>query len=306
MMHRLAWFATQAARSVAASPVVQLVAVSTIAVALMVLGAVGVGLVNLDGLIDRWRADADLVVFLRPNTPDSELPGLAARIEGLEGVAATRALDRQASLADLRAAFPDDAPLLDGLDRSLLPAVIEVRLAERDPEKRDAARLAVADALRAMAAFSAVDAVDDGEDLIARLQDLRTGARAGGAVLAALAVLAVVFIISNTIRLTLYARRDELEIMQLVGASDFFVRAPCYIEGAFQGAVGALLATGGLWLMVQALPREGVLPVPLGAEAGLRFLPLEAIALGTLGAALVGVLASHLATGRFIRREDER
>lgn len=304
MMHRLGWFVSQAARSIGASPVVQVVAVSTIAVALMVLGAVGVGLVNLDGLIDRWRADADLVVFARPSTPDTELPALAARIEAVDGVAATRTLDRDAALADLRAAFPDDAPLLDGLDESLLPAVIEVRLAERNAERRDGARATVAEALRAMAAFDAVDAVDDGADLIARLEGLRTGARAGGAVLAALAILAVIFIISNTIRLTLYARRDELEIMQLVGATDLFIRAPCYLEGAFQGAAGALVATGGLWLLIQALPRGGLLPVPLGAEAGLRFLPVEAVVAGALGAALVGVLASHLATGRFIRRED--
>lgn len=306
MMHRLLWFVIQAGRAMGASPVVQLVAVSTIAVALMVLGAVGVGLVNLDGLIDRWRADADLVVFLRPQTPDAELSALAARIEALDGVGATRTLDRDAALSDLRAAFPDDAPLLDGLDRSLLPAVIEVRLAAGDAAERDRLRAAVADELRGMAAFSAVDAVDDGADLIQRLEDLRTGARAGGAVLAALALLAVVFIISNTIRLTLYARRDELEIMQLVGATDLFVRAPCYIEGAVQGAAGALLATAGLWVMVRALPEEGLLPVPIGADVGLRFLPLEAIVLGTLGAALVGVLASHLATGRFIRRDDDR
>jgi len=304
MMHRLGWFVTQAARSMGASPVVQVVAVSTIAVALMVLGAVGIGLVNLDGLIDRWRADADLVVFARPGTPDDALPGLAARIEALPGVAATRALDRDAALADLGSAFPDDAPLLDGIDRALLPAVIEVRLAERDPRRQDAARAEVAGAIREMAAFDTVDTVDDGADLIARLERLRTGARAGGAVLAALAVLAVIFIISNTIRLTLYARRDELEIMQLVGASDLFIRAPCYIEGALQGAAGAVLAAGGLWLVLEALPHEGLSPMPLGAEQGLRFLPPEAIVLGALGAALVGVLASHLATGRFIGRDD--
>lgn len=299
MMHRLAWFGAQAARSIAASPVVQLVAVSTIAVALMVLGAVGVALVNLDGLVDRWRADADLVVFPRPGA--AELPALAARIEALDGVAGTRTLDRDAALADLRAAFPDDAPLLDGLDRDLLPAVIEVRLAERDPARRGPARAAVAEALRAMQAFEAIDAVDDGADLVARLERLRTGARAGGAVMAALALLAVVFIISNTIRLTLFARRDELEIMRLVGATDLFIRAPCYLEGALQGAAGALLATGGLWLLMRAVPADGLLDAPFGVEGGLRFLPPEAIAAGVLGAALVGVLASHLATGRFIR-----
>lgn len=302
-MHRLAWFGVQAARTVRASPVVQLVAVSTIAVALMVLGAVGLGLINLDRMVDRWRADADLVVFAAPRLPDAELPRLAATIAAVDGVAGTRALDRDAALADLRAAFPDDAPLLDGLDRALLPAVIEVRLAERTPE----ARSAVAERLRALRGLDAVEAVDDGADLLARLERVRTAAGAAGAVMAALAVLSVVFIISNTIRLTLYARRDELEIMQLVGATDAFIRAPCYLEGAFQGAAGAVAAALGLWLLWRAAPPDALMLGGLveGPEAGLVFLPAGLIAAGIAGAALVGALASHLATGRFLRRDDD-
>lgn len=298
-MHRLIWFVVQAARSVRASPVVQLVAVSTIAVALLVPGAVGVLLVNLDHVVDRWRVDVDLVAF--PDVPDDALPGLVARIEALPRVLSTRGLDRDAALADLRTAFPDDAPLLEGIDRSLLPAVIEVRL---EPEDRTPeGRAAVAGLLSAMPGLSTVDAVDDGADLIARLEQVRTAARAGGLVMAILAVLSVIFVISNTIRLTLFARRDELEIMQLVGATDGFIRAPCYLEGAFQGVAGAALAIVGLLLLVEAVPPEALSGL-LDDTHELAFLPMGLLVTGVLGAALVGVLASHLATGRYLRRDD--
>lgn len=285
-----------AARSIAASPVVQLVAISTIAVALLVLGAVGLVVTHLDHLVDRWTGGADVLAFAGPDTPDAELPALAATIAAWPEVEATRTRGRAEALDDLRQSFPADPRLLDELDPEVLPAVIEVTLAPA--HRTPAARAALADRLRALPPLTAADAVDDGRDLQDRLERLRALARGGGAIMAILALLAVVFIISNTIRLTLYARRDELEILRLVGATDAFIRAPCAIEGAFQGAAGALAATALLYILTRTLPLGDALDAPLG------FLPPGLIVAGVIGAALVGVIASHLATGRYLHGRD--
>lgn len=284
-----------ALRSITASPVVQLVAISTIAVALMVLGAVELTLYNLDRLVDRWAGGADLVAFAAGDTPDDVLPALADRIAGWPEVETATPRTRAEALVDLRRAFATDPGLLDGVDPAVVPAVIEIGVApaHRTPD----GRAALTARLTALPAFAAADAIDDGADLVARLERLRGLARAAGAVMAALALLAVVFIISNTIRLTLYARREELEILRLVGATDAFIRAPCAIEGAVQGAAGAAAATLALWALTRTLPLAEL----LGAAGPIEFLPPATITLGVLGAAAVGVIASHLATGRFLR-----
>ncbi len=282
-----------ALRSITASPVVQLVAISTIAVALMVLGAVELTLYNLDRLVDRWAGGADLVAFAAGETPDDVLPTLADRIAGWPEVETATPRTRAEALVDLRRAFAAEPALLDGVDPAVVPAVIEITVA---PAHR-ARRAALIARLTALPAFAAADAVDDGADLVARLERLRGLARAAGAVMAALALLAVVFIISNTIRLTLYARREELEILRLVGATDAFIRAPCAIEGAVQGAAGAAAATLALWALTRTLPLTEL----VGAAGPIEFLPPATIAIGVLGAAAVGVIASHLATGRFLR-----
>lgn len=287
---------TTALRSITASPVVQLVAISTIAVALLVLGAVALIVTHLDHLVDHWAGGADLVAFTTADTPDEALPALATQLADWPEIEAATARPRAEALADLRASLPADPTLLDEVDPAVLPAVIEITLAPA--HRTPAARAALTARLIALPAFDDAAAIDDGADLLDRLERIRALARGGGAIMAVLALLSVVFIISNTIRLTLYARRDELEILRLVGASDAFIRAPCAIEGAFQGGAGALAAVILLWLLVGTLPIEAAIGAPI------RFLPAGLIAAGLAGSALVGVVASHLATGRFLHGRD--
>jgi len=114
-----------------------------------------------------------------------------------------------------------------------------------------------------------------------------------------LVLLAVVFIISNTIRLTLYARRAELEVMRLVGAAEWFVRVPCYLEGAVQGAAGAMVALAGTWGLVVTFPQWSPLQTQELSSGALVFLSTGSMAALVAGAAAMGVIASHLAAGRF-------
>lgn len=312
-MWRLAYFGRQALRSLRASPVLQAVAISTIAVALMVLGAVGLVLTNLDELVDQWTRGADIVAFVADEISDDGLEVLGDRIGRWDAVSAVRVRSRAAALEELSRAFPEDRSLLDGVDVGLLPAVLEVELVptHRTPE----GRATLAGRLRGLPDLAAADAVDDGADLTARLERVRALTRAVGAIIGVLAMFAVIFIISNTVRLTLFARREELEIMQLVGATDGFIRGPCYIEGAAQGMLGAAMAAIGVWVLSEVVPGarlfggglEGDDPAIGGLFGGgeLQFLPPSLVLGGVVGAGVVGILASHLATNRFLQRRDD-
>ncbi|MCA9537921.1 MAG: permease-like cell division protein FtsX [Myxococcales bacterium] len=291
----------RAARGIASAPVMQLVAVSTIAVAVFVLGVVLAIGVNLDAVVERFGARAQIVAFLADAADDAALNAAATTARGWPEVESVRAVDRAAALADLRAALGSDATALEGVDPTVLPGVLEVTLRSGVDA---AARDAVLGRLKALPALGEAGALDDGRDVLARLARVRDALRLAGAVVAGLVLLAMIFIVSNTIRLTLFARRDELEIMRLIGATDAFIRGPCYLEGAFQGALGALLAVALLFALHGALPADTLADVDL-LPRPLRFLGAGALTALVLGSTAVGVLASHLAAGRFLRGQDE-
>ena len=106
---------------------------------------------------------------------------------------------------------------------------------------------------------------------------------------------------TNTVRLTLYARREEIEIMGLVGATRLFIRIPFYCEGALQGLIGATCALALTWLLLQAVPTTGLLNQLADAGVQLAFISGWTCLLILLMSALVGMFASHLATGQFLR-----
>lgn len=300
---RLVYFLRRTAQSIRQSVVVQTVAISTIAIAAMVLGAFLLILQNLDGLAERWAAEARLVAFLADDAGPSQLALAAAQVETWPEVESVTTLTRADALSSFRRALGRDAALLDGIDPALVPASLTLRLR---PEARDPALMeALAARLGTLPGLGAVEKLDQGQDLVERFRDLQGLLGLAGGVLATLVAFAVIFIISNTVRLTLYARKEELEIMQLVGATDGFIRAPVYLEGAFQGLVGASAAV----VLLRILHR-----VVLGGDPVLRFGQLEipvaflstltAVAL-VVGAGLVGVAAAHVASGRFLKGSAE-
>jgi cell division transport system permease protein len=302
MLHWMRYFAGKAAQSVRQSVVMQLVAVTTIAVAVLVLAGLLTVLRNVDHVAARWVHDARLIAFLADDVTPTQLAAAAEAARGWPGVVDVATRSRAEARAELAEALGPDGALLEAVDPAVVPASIELAVA---PDHADAAgRRALADRLRALPGIGAVDEVTYGADLLERLRGLRDLLRVGGLVVGLLVALAVVFIVSNTIRLALFARREELEIMQLVGATDGFIRAPCYLEGAFQGVAGGLLAVALLSGLLSVLRDRGgaVLGVGVGGVPVEGLPPTVMVAL-VGGAGLVAVLASHLAATRFLRGE---
>lgn len=294
----ITYFLRKAWQSIRQSPLVQVVAISTIAISMVVLGAFLVLMQNLDALAERWSAEARIVAFLAEDAGPSQLERARIEAQAWAEVESVEVLTRADALTRFRTALGQDAALLDGIDPTLVPASITLRLKRdaRTPSQMEALSIR----LGRLAGLGAVEKLDQGQDLVRRLADVQALLKALGGVLAALVACAVIFIISNTVRLTLYARRDELEVMQLVGATDRFIRAPVYLEGIFQAVLGAAAALLLLWLGVRFVAGDGVLRFGQ-FETRVSFLgSLTCAALIGL-AAVVGFAASHLAATRFLR-----
>jgi len=226
------------------------VAVLTIAVSLLLGGAFLLASRNLLESVQRWRQEMRVVVYLRPATPDAVLARLAAEASRAPWVASAQAVSPQEARARFRDIFPGLSGLVEGWEEEPLPASIEVSLRDgRDGENRRAEVQAWIDGWRRR---PEVEMVDDDREWLGQLETLVAIGRGIGLALSGVLLGAAIFTIGSVIRLTAFLHQEEISILRLVGATEFYIRGPFYTEGLLQGLIGGGLATGGLYLLYQA------------------------------------------------------
>jgi cell division transport system permease protein len=274
-------------------PWVALTGTATILVAALVTGLFAAALAGCQRVLDLWAGEVRVSVYLAPGADlEAARAAAAAAVPGraVEAVPAAEALRR------LAASLGGEARLLEGVGPDALPDALEVTA---PGISRSEAR-ALADRLRQVPGAAEVD---DGAAWLEGLEAFLRRARVAGLSLLALLSLGTAVLVSNTLRLAVYARRDEIEIMKLVGATDAYVGAPFLVEGLLQGLLGGGLAAAALLGLHAAVAHR------LAAAAGLaaplsraEVLPWPLLAALVGGAAAVGLLASALAVARFLRR----
>ncbi len=300
MIRRIQFIISQALTSMVRAPLLQLIAVSTIGAAVMVFCLLQVVTNTTEAFVSNFSGQVGLVVFIKPNTPPDSVGELLRFAQGLEHVRTVQVIQPEQALNELRAALGDARLNMDDIDHSLLPASLQIELS---PQITPTLRNDISASLRTHPLAENIHGLDNGGEISARLGALTEMVKLFGGLVALLVTIAVLFVISNTMRLAIHAREKEVEIMQWVGAGHLFIRVPFYIEGAIQGAASALVAIGATRLLVeiaptfiQTLPEElqqfRVEPLGLFFETGL---------LG--GLVITGIIASHLATQRYFRKQ---
>lgn len=209
-------------------------AIVTTTIMLVVFGAFLAINDTLDKMIDTLGRRTNLVAYLVDDAKPSEVNDLIKAVSARSDVAEVTFVTREAAAQAFRQTLTELAEVLDIIETNPFPASVEVRML--DP----AGLLALADELRSN--DKVVEQVLVRADVVGKLLRISRLARLGGAVIVIALGTVALFVIFNTIRLAVYSRREEIEIMKLIGATDWFVRGPFVIEGAFIGLVGAGLA----------------------------------------------------------------
>ncbi len=223
---------------------VSLLAVLTIAVSLFIGGAFLLVSGNLAASVERWRGEMRVVIYLQPETSEADLRRLAAEASTGPGVSSVEPVTAAAARQRFQEVFPSLSGLVAGWEDEPLPASLEVGLDPRSSQGREAW-------LDGWRKRPEVTLVDDDREWLGQLEALVTVVRAVGLALVAGLLGAALFTIASVIRLTAYLHHEETEIMRLVGATEFFIRGPFYIEGLLQGLIGGLVASGALWGVYQ-------------------------------------------------------
>jgi cell division transport system permease protein len=266
----------------------------TIALALFVLGGFLVVTANLERLGAEWSNAAELSVYLKDAITPDERRRVEALLAPSDLVAAHEYVSKADALARFKQTFGDLAAAVDGVGGNPLPASLEVRL--RPGPGVSSGVDTLAERLRQM---SGVADVRYDRQWLTRVLSAINVIRGIGLVLGAVLAVAAALTVANVVRLALYARRDELDIMNLVGAPQAYVRGPFVMEGVLQGGIGALVALVALGAAFVALRGRYLVPLASALNvSSIHFLPVALCALLIAGGMAVGCLGGLFAAWR--------
>ncbi len=270
--------------------------VGTLTATLTIIALFALVIINLQALTGRWSEDVQVRAYLEKPVRNAQADQLRKRLGSIDGVDEVEFVSREKAYSRMRQRL-ENADLLDGLSPEVLPVSFDISLAS---ELRS--REGVLELLPRIKAVLPNADLRYGQQWLERFESFVQMIYAAATVLGGFLLFATLFIVSNTIRLTLYARKDELEIMALVGATPFFIKAPFLLEGAAQGALGGGLSLGTVYLLYQAFFREGLgsLLFSIGGYE-IHFLPASH-QLAILGAGvLLGLFGSLSSLRKFVK-----
>lgn len=232
------YFIEKAITGMRNAPLVNTLAAVNIALSLTLFGGFLVGFINANRMAERLGNRLEVTAYLKDGVAGETLSALEEEIKKFPEVKGVVHISKEEALASLKKELGGDSAVLDGLDGNPLPASLIIKL--KDGFQNPAGIKGVTGRLKG------ADYIDDlqyGGEWMDRFSALLSAIKLGGIVFGIVIVLSTMLIVSNTIRLTIQTRMDEIEVMRLVGATPLFIKTPFFIEGLILGTLGAIFAT---------------------------------------------------------------
>jgi len=211
-----------------------IITVLTISLSILIVCTFILFFINTSEIMNFWKKGLRVMAYLKPDVPDSERSNLEHQIQAMSGVESLRFISKEDALNQLKVQMQRQSSLFDNLDKNPLPDGFEIRISAAKQSWEKVEFLAAQ-----IESLDAVEEVEYGQKWLGHFAQLFDLFTLTGYAMCIILVMAAVFIMANTIRLVIYSRRDEIEIMRLVGAAERFIKIPFYIQGLLQGALGA-------------------------------------------------------------------
>jgi cell division transport system permease protein len=267
----------------------------TISLSILIVSTFILFFTNTSDIMNFWKKGLRIMAYLKPELPASPLKDLTRRIQSISGVESVRFVSKKEAFNQLKAQMKRQASLFDNLAENPLPDAFEIRM-NAATQTWDKVEFLAAE----IEALEEVEEVEYGQRWLNRYTRIFNLFKLTGYAMCGIFFMAAVFIVANTIRLVIYSRRDEIEIMRLVGAAERFIKIPFYFQGLLQGALGAGIGLAILFFAYLAI----VSNIDQGWFSGLfqiRFLsPLMSGAIILLSM-LVGWFGSYLSLKQYLK-----
>ncbi len=291
MKFKLGFFVREAFKNLRLNLLMSVTAITTTAICILILGTAIIINAHVEGVVRKVEQDVEITAFFSGDATEEEIEEVRSSVEGYPEVKESTYVSKEEALRRFEEMMADQPDIVEGLGSDVLPASIEIQLkSSRDSE-------AVAEKLR----NEGLTELSYPQQTVENINQFTNYVVWGLRGATVLFFVASVLLIFNTIRLSIFARRKEIEIMKLVGATDDFVRTPFVFEGLAQGLIGAGFAA---LLVVWA----NAVFVDWAHEV-LPFIPISSSAVNTLAVLLVlisvgviiGIVGSYLSVRRFLK-----
>ena len=290
VLNSMGYFFRETLQSLLRNKFMAVASVLTVTLSMFILGVFLSLVMNMNHMAAYLETQVEMSVYLRDGLTTEQVMNVGKRLKALPDMTEISFTDQDRAMVLFRERLGDQAQILDSVNGNPLPASYSLSFANPDALKSAAV---------IVGGFDEVDGVQYGQDIIEKLYQISRAIRLGGMLLIVFLAGAELFIISNTIRLTVFARRREIQIMKYVGATNSFIRWPFMLEGMIIGLIGSGLASLILW-QLYAQTINGA------AEAGLVFIPLIGVypfmAYVTLFLLAIGIFIGALGSSISIRK----
>lgn len=243
LLTRVSYFVRKTFSNIRAYPLVNLLSITTISIALFIFFTYLLLYINLNNLLISLGEEVQITVYLDDFLSDEATGKLKNEILEIKEVETTSYVSKEDALKYLEETFSGQGDVLEGLSKNPLPASFEVKLKKRFRTPEDVALVA-----KKIDRMNGVNDVVFAREWLSRFYEVVKIVKVAGIVIGVVLSVAVIAIIAITIKLTIFAKRDEIEIMKLVGGTNLFVKIPMILEGMMQGFLGSIIATGALLL----------------------------------------------------------
>jgi cell division transport system permease protein len=275
---------------------ITIASVLTVAVSLALVGGSLMLRTGIENATKRWQGGIEFVVFMNVDASQDQIDAVARALDENPGVANKTYFDKEASKQEFDRIFAESPEMTDSVTAEDLPPSFRVAPVDKDPDSVESLAKNFDDA-------AGVLTVELASKTIRLIQDLSSALTIGIFVVAAVLLGAAGLLILNTIRMAMFARRREIEVMKLVGATNWFIRVPFMVEGLVQGLLGAAVAIGTLAAFQPFfqgwLPKPEEIPLVSGFTVSGASLFGIYVLIAVVGAA-VGTIGAGIAVSRFL------
>lgn len=284
-------------RNLRQTPVLCSAAIGTVAVALMIIGFFAIVVINVQQVAQQWSREIQVVAYFDKVPDPDKVQQWKTRLEAMAEIERVQFVSRDEAFKRFKQRLGDDADLLDGVGTDFLPASLEIVLFEDNQNK-----IGVESVVGQLKQIPELADVSYEPEWLERFDAFVGLLKVAGFVFGGFLLFAALFIVANTIKLTLYARREEIEIMTLVGGTPLFIKMPFLIEGALQGVVGGVLALAGVWVVFTLVLQEGLYGILMvtGTDGILFLSSLQQWGMVSCGL-ILGLTGSVLSLRKFVR-----
>jgi cell division transport system permease protein len=291
-VNKLRYFVRETLISLRRNLLMTLAGILTVTVSLMLFGGILLFQTWVDHGTEQWKHGVEFEVFMVVDPTEEQLDSITADLDDDPRVRRYFFLSKEDAYEEFQRLFSDQPDLVEATSPEALPP--SFRVAPEEVEDTE-------DLKDKYATLAGVDSVATPDEAVRDLIDVTGFLRLGFIALALVLLASALFLIVNTIRLATFARRREIEVMKLVGASNWFVRIPFMAEGLVQGAVGAGLAVGGVFVVQRVFAsienRRGFFEGFYVTTGNAGRIGIIILILG----AVIGVIGSSIGLRRFLR-----